>query len=236
MLEQIAATGKPMIVLLLNGSALAVNWAESHAHAILEAWYPGEFGGKAIAETLLGRNDPTGRLPVTFYASLDQLPPFTDYSMRHRTYRYFTGTPLYDFGYGLSYTHFAYSRLRLSTSQLRAGDTLTAEVEVKNTGRIAGGEVAELYLTPPTEGNEGLSPELQLEGFQHVFLKPGESRKLSFALDPRQLSEVDAKGVRSVQQGHYRLSIGGSQPQDPRAPTPAQNASFTITGSQELPH
>jgi beta-glucosidase len=236
MLEQIAATGKPMVVLMLNGSALAVNWPESHAQAILEAWYPGEFGGKAIAEILLGRYDPTGRLPVTFYASLDQLPPFTDYSMRDRTYRYFTGTPLYDFGYGLSYTHFTYSRLRLSTSQLRAGDTLTAEVEVKNTGRIAGGEVAEVYLTPPTEGNEGLSPKLQLEGFQHVFLKPGESRKLSFALDPRQLSEVDAKGVRSVQEGHYRLSIGGSQPQDPRAPTPAQNASFTITGSQELPH
>ena len=115
-----------MVVVLLNGSALAVNWAQQHANAILDAWYPGEAGGKAIADTLTGRNNPAGRLPVTFYASLDQLPAFTDYSMQNRTYRYFTGKPLYAFGYGLSYTKFTYAHLKLSAQTVHAGDTLTA--------------------------------------------------------------------------------------------------------------
>ena len=126
LLEALAATGKPLVVVLMNGSALGVNWAQEHAAAVLEAWYPGEEGGTAIAETLLGINNPAGRLPVTFYASLDQLPPFDDYSMRNRTYRYFQGKPLYGFGYGLSYSTFEYSTLRLSSAQLKAGDDLTA--------------------------------------------------------------------------------------------------------------
>ncbi len=110
LLEAVAATGKPLVVVLMNGSALAVQWAQQHANAVLEAWYPGEAGAAAIAETLSGKNNPAGRLPVTFYASVDQLPAFTDYSMANRTYRYFKGTPLYGFGYGLSYTTFAYSK------------------------------------------------------------------------------------------------------------------------------
>ena len=236
MLEQVAALGKPMLVVLLNGSALAVNWAQEHANAVLEAWYPGEFGGKAIAETLVGRNNPAGRLPITFYKSLDQLPPFTDYGMKNRTYRYFSGDPLYRFGYGLSYTGFAYSNLKLSTPQIKAGDTLTVETDVKNTGAMAGDEVAELYLAPPASGNGGLSPHLQLDGFQRVHLAAGETKHLTFTLDPRQLSEVDAQGGRSVQSGSYTISIGGSQPNDPRAPEPAQTAHFVITGAQPLPH
>ena len=149
MLEALAATGKPIVVILMNGSALAVNWAQQHAQAILEAWYPGEAGGQAIAETLSGKNNPGGRLPITFYQSLDQLPPFSDYSMANRTYRYFKGKPLYGFGFGLSYSSFRYSGLKLSTNHLQAGDTLTVDADVKNSGARAGDEVAEVYLTPP---------------------------------------------------------------------------------------
>jgi beta-glucosidase len=236
MLEQVAATGKPMIAVMLNGSALAVDWVQEHANAVLEAWYPGEFGGRAIAETLLGQNNPAGRLPVTFYASLDQLPPFNNYSMQHRTYRYFTGSALYRFGYGLSYTSFSYSNLKLSTSKLRAGDTMTASVTVKNTGKVAGDEVAELYLTAPAEYNGGLSPKLQLEGFQRVHLNPAESRTVTFRLDPRQMSEVDGKGIRSVQPGNYTIAVGGSQPQDAKSADSSQTAQFSIQGTQEIPH
>lgn len=236
LLEQLVATGKPTVVVLLNGSALAVNFADAHARALLEAWYPGEAGAQAIVDTLTGTNNPSGRLPVTFYKSTADLPAFTDYSMKNRTYRYFTGTPLYGFGYGLSYTSFAYSHLRLSSPQLQAGDNLTVEAEVKNTGRLAGDELAEMYLTPPTDGNGGLSPRLQLGGFERVHLAPGETKHLRFTLAPRQLSVVDAQGERAVQPGSYTLSVGGSQPKDAHAPEPAQTAHFRITGTQQLPH
>jgi beta-glucosidase len=236
MLEQVAATGKPMVVVLLNGSALSINWAQQNAKAVLEAWYPGQAGSQAIADTLSGKNNPSGRLPITFYASLDQLPPFTDYSMKDRTYRYFTGKPLYRFGYGLSYTKFSYSHLKLSAETVHAGDTLTATADVTNNGKRAGDEVAELYLIPPQNGNGGLSPHLQLEGFERVHLLPGQTRQVTFKLTPRQLSEVDSKGIRSVQAGSYSVSVGGSQPGDPLAPAEPQHASFTIAGSDELPH
>ncbi len=232
MLEAVAALGKPMVVVLLNGSALAVNWAQEHANAVLEAWYPGEFGGRAIAETLTGANNPGGRLPVTFYASLDQLPAFTDYSMKGRTYRYFEGKPLYGFGYGLSYTTFAYSGLKLSTESVKAGEPLTAEAEVKNVGGRAGDEVAELYLMPPAEGNGGLSPKLRLAGFERVSLKPGEAKRVRFVLDPRTLSEVDGTGARSVQAGRYRVAIGGGQPGDGVA---GVRGEFAIVGSAGVP-
>jgi beta-glucosidase len=236
MLQQLAATGKPVVVVLLNGSALAVNWAQEHANAILEAWYPGEAGGRAIGETLTGKNNPSGSLPLTFYTSLDELPPFTDYSMKNRTYRYFTGKTLYDFGYGLSYTKFAYSHVKLSETTLHAGDTLTIEADVKNTGGRAGDEVAELYLIPPHDANGGLSPNLQLEAFERVHLPPGAVKHVMFTLSPRELSEVDDKGNRVVQPGSYKLSVGGSQPDDSRAPARPQTATFTIVGTQELPH
>jgi beta-glucosidase len=236
LLEQVAATGKPMVVVLLNGSALAVNWAQEHANAILDAWYPGEAGGKAIADTLTGKNNPAGRLPVTFYTSLDELPAFTDYAMQNRTYRYFKGKPLYEFGYGLSYTKFSYSHVRLSTETVQAGDTLTVTVDVSNTGKMAGDEVAELYLMPPHEGNGGLSPNLQLDGFTRIHLAAGETKAVTFKLTPRQLSEVDVNGVRAVQPGKYMLAVGGSQPEDALAPSKAQTVSFTIAGSMELPH
>ena len=164
LLQAIVKTGKPMVVVLLNGSALAVNWAQQNAKAILEAWYPGESGGQAIAETLSGKNNPAGRLPVTFYTGADQLPAFEDYSMANRTYRYFKGKPLFDFGSGLSYTSFSYSNLKLSTTKVRAGETLTVESEIRNTGSVDGDEVAELYLAPP---KSAVSPACAFEGWRN---------------------------------------------------------------------
>jgi beta-glucosidase len=232
MLEAVAKTGKPVIVVLLNGSALAVNWAHQNARALLEAWYPGQSGGHAIAETLSGKNNPAGRLPVTFYTGVDQLPAFDDYSMANRTYRYFKGKPLYAFGDGISYTTFAYSGLKLSTKNLKAGDTFSVETDVKNTGSLVGDEVAELYLIPP---QSTLAPRQVLAGFQRLHLNPGETRHLTFQLDPRTLSQVDEKGMRSVTPGDYRLSVGSSQP-DGDLGTATISAQFTITGTQQLPH
>jgi beta-glucosidase len=229
LLEVAKATGKPLIVILMNGSALAVNWAKQNADAILEAWYPGQAGAQAVAETLSGKNNPGGRLPVTFYTDVNDLPPFDDYSMANRTYRYFKGQPLYQFGYGLSYTTFAYDNLKLSTSTLHAGDTLTVEADIKNTGSRAGDEVAELYLIPP---HTNVSPGLVLDGFTRLHLDPGETRHVTFKLDPRTLSQVDDKGTRAVTPGSYRIAVGGAQPTG----TNDQTANFTIEGTQELPH
>jgi beta-glucosidase len=228
LLEALKSTGKPLIIVLMNGSALAVGWAQQNADAILEAWYPGEAGSQAIAETLKGVNNPSGRLPITFYASVDQLPPFDNYSMANRTYRYFKGKPLYGFGYGLSYTSFSYSHLILSSKRLAAGTPLTASVDVKNTGTTVGDEVAELYLTPPQADP---SPQLSLQGFQRVHLAPGQSQRVTFLLDPRNLSQVDASGSRAVRAGEYRLNVGGAQPQ---AGSTA-SASFTIKGHSDIP-
>ena len=202
LLEALGATGKPLVVVLLNGSALAVNWAQQHAAAILEAWYPGEEGGAAIAETLSGKNNPAGRLPVTFYASTEQLPPFEDYAMQNRTYRYFKGEPLYGFGYGLSYTHFSYSSPKVARATVNAGEPVEAQVTVRNDGEVAGDEVAELYLkTPDGRGNP------VLRGMSRMHLGPGESRTVSFALTPRDLSTVDEQGKRSVRPGAYSVMM-----------------------------
>ena len=180
-MEAVAATGKPLIVVLMNGSALSVNWAKDHANAILESWYAGEEGGAAIAETISGKNNPGGRLPVTFYTGVNQLPPFEDYAMKNRTYRYFDGTPLYPFGYGLSYTTFSFSDLKLSTSALNAGDPLNVEATVTNKGKIPGDEVAELYLSFPKVPG---APNIALRGFQRVHLSPGASQKVQFHSRP----------------------------------------------------
>ncbi len=209
LLKALKATGKPLVVVLMNGSALSVNWAQQNADAIVEAWYPGEEGGAAVAETLAGVNNPAGRLPVTFYKGVQQLPPFEDYSMANRTYRYFQGQPLYPFGYGLSYASFSYDDLRLNTQRLGAGQTLVADVTLKNRSTIDGDEVAQLYLDFPQVPG---APRRALRGFQRVHLKAGESRRLSFTLSPRDLSSVDAAGNRRVAMGNYQLSIGGGQP------------------------
>jgi len=231
LLQALAKTGKPLVVVLLNGSALAVNWCAHNAKAILEAWYPGQSGGEAIAETLSGKNNPAGRLPVTFYTGIDQLPPFADYSMANRTYRYFKGKPLFDFGDGLSYTSFAYSHLKLSAERLHAGQALTVEADVSNVGAVAGDEVAELYLTPPTTE---VSPRLALEGFERLHLDAGGTKHVVFHLDARALSEVDSKGLRAVVPGRYRIALGGSQPEGDNA-AGGQSAEFSVVGTQQIP-
>jgi beta-glucosidase len=226
MLEAVAKTGKPMVVVLMNGSALAVNWAKEHAGAILEAWYPGEQGGTAIAETLLGKNNPAGRLPVTFYASISQFPGFDDYSMKGRTYRYSTATPLYAFGYGLSYTHFAVSGVELGSRSVAAGEPLHVKATVANTGKAEGDEVVEVYLTPPASE---LAPIRELVAFERVHLMPGESKQVQLTLEARQLSFVDALGKRAITPGSYSLFVGGGQPGGDAKPL-----AFQITGTLAL--
>ena len=229
LLKALATTGKPLVVVLQNGSALAVNWAQQNANAILEAWYPGEEGGTAIADTLAGDNNPGGRLPLTFYSSLSQIPPFEDYSMRGRTYRYFTGKPLYGFGFGLSYTSFAYKNLKIAPSQVKAGNPVKVQADVRNTGAVAGDEVVELYLTQPP----GVEIPLRvLAGFKRVHLAPGQSAHVSLTIDPLSLGQVDQKGNRVLVPGEYSVSLGGAQPQDAAW---VLTGKFNVTGTAELP-
>jgi beta-glucosidase len=228
LLEALAATGKPLVVVLQSGSAVALNWANEQADAILEAWYPGVEGGTAIARTLSGQNNPAGRLPITFYANLDGLPAFTDYNMKGRTYRYFTGKPLWGFGYGLSYSTFKYGPVRLSSSTIKAGEPFTATVTVSNAGTVGGDEVVEAYVQTPQEGG----PIHSLAGFERVTIAPGASKEVTLTIDPRSISSVDDQGNRSVLPGKYTLTLGGAQPQETKANS---EASFTVTSSAPLP-
>jgi beta-glucosidase len=228
LLEAVAGTGKPVIVVLMSGSAVALPWAQQHAAAILEAWYPGVEGGTAIARTLAGLNNPAGRLPVTFYNSVDDLPDFTEYSMKNRTYRYYTGKPEWGFGYGLSYTSFNYGPITLSTSKLQAGEPLTATVSVTNAGKWAGDEVVEAYLKTPETGGIIHS----LAGFERVHLQAGETREVTLHFDSRALSSVDEKGERAVLAGKYQLTLAGAQPDETKAKS---EATFIVIGTQPLP-
>ena len=229
LLKEAATAGKPLVVVLTNGSALAVNWANEHANAILDAWYPGEEGGDAVAQTLSGANNPAGRLPVTFYKSIDQLPNFEDYSMNKRTYRYFTGTPLYPFGYGMSYTKFAYSGLTVPAGTVDAGNPAVVEATVTNTGTVAGDEVAEFYLKFPDVAG---APRLALRGFERVHLEPGASTKVHFELSPRDLSMVTDLGELIEAEGAYTVSVGGGQP-DTGAPVVTRT--LTVNGTVAIP-
>jgi beta-glucosidase len=230
MLEAVAATGKPLVVVLMNGSALAVDWAKQHANAIVEAWYPGEAAGTAIAQVLTGQINPAGRLPVTFYAGTKDLPAFDDYAMSGRTYRYFQGKPLWGFGYGLSYSTFKWTNLKLSTKSLDAGSPLVVEADVENVAGPAGDAVSELYLTPPAAPT---SPHLALVGLERTTLAPHARQHVRFTVDARALSTVDASGVRAVRPGDYTLHLGGSQPGEGAGESIA--ASFSIQGNKDLP-
>ncbi len=223
LLAALKATGRPVVLVLTSGSALAVD--PQQADAILEAWYPGEEGGKAIAETLAGDNNPAGRLPVTFYASVDQLPPFEDYSMANRTYRYFRGKPWHGFGYGLSYSKFAYSGLKLPAQPVAAGDSVLVEVDVRNVSQRAGDEVAELYLTQP---KQALTPIRTLGAFARVHLAPGQTVHVALPISARTLGQVNEKGERVIVPGEYQVSVGGTQPGESEG---GVAGTFTVSGS-----
>ncbi len=212
LLEAVVAVGKPVVVVLVAGSALAVTFAEQHASAVLQAWYPGEEGGSALADVLFGDVSPGGRLPVTFPRALADVPAFDDYAMRGRTYRYLDVEPLFPFGFGLSYTRFTYSRLELSRSQAAAAEDLLLEVSVlvTNSGARAGDEVVQLYV-------KGLEspvpvPHHELRGFERLQLAAGASRRVAFVLDAKSLSLIDHEGNRRLEPGVFRVFVGGSQP------------------------
>ena len=209
LIQAVAAVGKPVVLVLLSGSAVAVNWEAQHVPAILESWYPGQAAGTALAEVLFGDYNPAGRLPVTFYKSADQIPPFANYNMEGKTYRYFRGEPLFPFGHGLSYTTFAYSNLNIPSS-VRVGENVSVSVDVKNSGSRSGEEVVQLYVTE-LEASTPV-PIRSLQGFRRVQLKAGETKTVSFTLTPRQLSLIDGELKRVVEPGRVEVSIGGKQP------------------------
>jgi len=209
LLKQARATGKPLVVVAMNGSPIDLAWSKQHAAAILEAWYPGQSGGLAIANVLAGKADPGGRLPLTFYRSVADLPPFGDYRMAGRTYRYFEGEPVYPFGFGLSYAKFTYGPLQVTPAAGGAANGLHVSTVVTNAGTREGGDVAQLYLRFPAIPG---APRIALRGFQRVALQPGETRTVGFDLSPRDLSAVTADGRREVMPGSYAVNVGSGQP------------------------
>jgi beta-glucosidase len=210
LLEAIYNTGKPVILVLINGSALSINWATSHIPAILEAWYPGQAGGTAVAEALFGLTNPGGRLPVTFYQSSSDLPAFDDYKMENRTYRYFSGQPLYSFGFGLSYTTFTYRNLQIDPVNVKAGDPISIQVDVENTGKMPGDEVVQLYLKDVKASLP--VPLLHLQGFTRIHLAPGENKIVQFTLTSSQMSFADENGNWVLEAGEFQVWVGGQQP------------------------
>jgi beta-glucosidase len=222
------ATGKPLVVVAMNGSPINLSWEKQHAAAIVDAWYPGQSGGLAVGKVLSGQINPSGKLPLTFYKSLADLPPFDDYAMAGRTYRYFAGTPVYPFGYGLSFTQFAYAPLKVSPSADASEKGLRVTTQVRNTGQRAGNEVAQLYLDFPKAPG---TPRIALRGFQRVSLAPGEAKEVTFDLSPRDLSSVTPEGVHTVLAGNYTVSVGSGQP---GTGVPSRSATFRIEKAATL--
>jgi beta-glucosidase len=210
LLQAVHETGVPVVLVLLNGGAVTVNWADEHVPAILEAWYPGQAGGTAVTNAIFGHFNPGGRLPVTIYRSETNLPPFDEYSMDNRTYRYFCGDPLYPFGFGLSYTRFTYRDLQISPQIVQAGETVSVQVEVENSGDRLGDEVVQLYLQDVHASVP--VPQLQLQGFGRFRLAPGERKTVQFTLTAEQMSLVDDNGQWILQPGAFKVWVGGQQP------------------------
>jgi beta-glucosidase len=209
LIKAIYKLGKPTVLVLLNGSALAFNWEAGNIPAIIEAWYPGQAGGTAIADVIFGDYNPSGRLPVTFYKSIDQLPVFDNYCMDGRTYRYFEGEPLYEFGYGLSYTAFKYDKLKIP-EKINAGENLKVSVEVANTGSVAGEEVVQLYISHPE--SKFKVPVRALKGFKRINLKPGESKIVNFSLLPEDIATLNNENQYVIANEKLTISVGGKQP------------------------
>jgi beta-glucosidase len=210
LLEALHATGKPVVLVLTTGSALAVDWAKANLPAILVAWYPGQRGGNAVADVLFGNANPGGRLPITFYKADTKLPAFDDYSMRGRTYRYFEGEALFPFGFGLSYSKFEYSNLKLDRSKVASDGTVRISASIKNVGAVAGDEVAQLYLHPIAPKRDRALKELR--GVERISLNPGESKTVTFTIRPdRDLTIYDeGKKAYAVDPGAYEVQLGAS--------------------------
>ncbi|MGM8361805.1 glycoside hydrolase family 3 C-terminal domain-containing protein [Flavobacterium sp. ARAG 55.4] len=211
LMKAMVATKKPVVLVLINGSALSINWANDNVPAILTAGYPGQQGGNAIADVIFGDYNPAGRLAVTYYKSADQLPDFENYDMKGRTYRYFNKKPLYPFGFGLSYTSFKYSNLQVPKMNNPEKD-FKVSVDITNTGTYDGDEVAELYLKDEKASTP--RPIWQLEGFERIHLKSGETKTVHFTISPRQLSLINKEGQRVVEPGWFTISVGGKLPDD----------------------
>lgn len=209
LLKTLYLTGKPIVLVLMSGSALAVNWADEKLHAIVQSWYPGEEGGNAIADVLFGEYNPAGRLPVTFYKSVDQLPPFEDYDMEGRTYKYFKKEPLYPFGFGLSYSKFQYTNLQVP-KKLIIGDSLIVKVDVKNSSDLDGDEVVQLYIS--CENSFYKVPIRSLKDFKRIHLNAGETQTIKFTLIPKQLAIVNNDGKRILVPSKLKIFVGGGQP------------------------
>jgi beta-glucosidase len=209
LIKSITSLGKPTTLVLMNGSALAFDAEKLNIKAVLEAWYPGQSGGTAIADVLFGDYNPAGRLPVTFYNSVGQIPAFDDYNMEGRTYRYFTDKPLYEFGHGLSYTTFNYGKIE-SLSELEAGKSLLLEVEVSNTGKMAGEEVVQLYVSHLNSTFR--TPIRSLKGFKRISLQAGESKKVKFEILPEDIAVLNKDYSYVIETGKIIVSIGGGQP------------------------
>jgi len=208
LIKSIHALGKPVVLVLLNGSAISVTWENENIPAIIETWYGGQAAGQALADVLFGDYNPAGRLPVTFYKSVNDLPDFSDYKMENRTYRYFRGEPLYAFGHGLSYTTFKYSKLKVA-KKLKAGESLSVTVKVQNTGNRAGEEVVQLYVS-----NQSASvpvPIRSLRGFKRIHLNSGESKTVKFDLTPDAFSVIDENYKKIIDPGQFLITIGGKQ-------------------------
>lgn len=231
LLKALHATGTPVVLVLSSGSALAVNWANENILTIIQLWYPGQEGGTALADVLFGDYNPAGRLPVTFYKSVEQLPPFADYNMKGRTYRYFEGDPLFPFGFGLSYTKFEYRHLSLP-DKIKAGETAKVSVEVHNTGKWAGDEVVQLYVKDLTASAP--VPLRALQGFKRIHLKPGETQVVEFVLQPRQLARIDGKNQFVVEPGGFEIAVGGVLPGTAAATTGTLTKEIRITGESYL--
>jgi beta-glucosidase len=213
LLQAVAATGTPVVLVLMNGSAVAVNWAEDHVSAILEAWYPGQAGGRAVAEALFGDTNPGGRLPVTFYKSVDQLPPFEDYTMTGRTYRYFDGEVLYPFGYGLSYTRFEYTDLALNFDRMEGPETLEVSCRVRNVGKVTGDEVVQVYVRD--EAASVPVPRHSLAAFTRVRLAAGAETQVLLQVGPRAFGCVNDEAEWVIEPGSFTVFVGGGQPGTP---------------------
>jgi len=205
LIRAVHALGKPVVLVMLNGSALSINWENDHLPAIVEAWYTGQAAGNAIAEVLFGDYNPAGRLPVTFYRSVNDLPAFEDYAMKGHTYKYFKGKPLYPFGFGLSYSNFRYNDLKVTA--LPSG-SYRVSVDVTNTSQKAGDEVVQVYVSNPADTD---GPVRSLKGFRRVNVGAGTTSNVTFELPRDSFASFDDAGAKITKPGEYRVTVGGGQ-------------------------